>query len=141
MEQGLKKNIKEKTFKYTQGSAFEVPGEVLDYCEKNSLHYKWVRLDKISKGYIDNYWQPLNLDNAKITTSGFGVGRRSDGLLIRDDLFLAVRPAEVGMAHRQTIAQRRDAQMRKASNESVGAELKQMAKAGGMKTKIYDKED
>jgi len=138
MSKGLKKEVGSKSFEYTTGNALEIPKAVKDYCSANDLDFKWIRMEKIAKGYIKDYWTPLNLDSANIQLSGFALGKRGDGLLVREDLFLAVRPRDIGNAHKASIDQRRRAQLAKASSKGSAAHLRKEAASMGLKTEVLE---
>jgi len=97
-----------KPFKFEKLSMLDVPSELKKELSEQGLEYRWINAPRLrgQQGFNKNYWKPYKVNYDKIGIDNFF--RSPDGYLVRGDVILAVRPKDIGDAHKARLKSKAD---------------------------------
>lgn len=124
---------------YIPMNALDVPPKLKKQIEAEGYEFRWINAARLrhNSGFHKNFWQPYEVDYAKLGLPEFMRGTTPNNHLIRGDSVLAVRPVEIGNRHRAQL-QRRASRLKAAAGTKGIQEMKQMAKDSGGSIQVHE---
>lgn len=122
---------------HLQESEFRVPEELEKEIKSKGLAFKWVNLTKLRKshGFNKMGWKPYSISkNSKVLKDNPFMTPDVDGMFVRGDMVLAVKPEEEQAKYRETLKFYND--LDKNINRKHADELRETAKESGFRTEI-----
>lgn len=139
-----KKHISEKPKGKSTAAAFsprsllDVPEDLKRELEEKGLECRWVDAKQMAEAgnMHRNHWEIYRRDPASISSEAKVFGLPPDGTIRRGTVVLAVRPKDLGQAHKAMLKEKADRLT--TSVKKQGAELKQLARRANVLDRIED---
>lgn len=122
-----------KTLRRTRKSKFSVPEEIVKDIESQDMVMKWVNLKKLKEnyGFHQRDWKPYKIaKNSKLAKENPFITADVDGMFVRGDMVLAVKPLSEAKAYQEELAFY--SKINKGINAKHAEELQDQARDQGL---------
>lgn len=126
-----------KTLKRTRKSKFAVPEEIEKDIKGKNMAMKWVNLKKLKEnyGFHQRDWKPYKIaKNSKLAKENPFITADVDGMFVRGDMVLAVKPMSEHQAYKEELAFYSN--LNQGINAKHAEELQERAKDQGVSTQV-----